>query len=84
MPALGCSLTGALGHDRNNGSDQSTQLVTAAATASVEWSNDWVAVLLGASVPYGYDGITSDGNGGARNPWGFGPWTLALGLSVSP
>jgi hypothetical protein len=84
VPALGVSLSGFAGHDTDAGAEQGTPLVNAAPSLSLEWSNDWVALLLGASFPYQYDGITRDANGRTRSPWGFGPWIVAVGAAFSP
>jgi hypothetical protein len=84
VPALGVSLTGATGHDRDKTTPMLTPLYSAAANVSLEWSTDWLAVLVGASVPYQYDGQYKDTEGRPRNPWGWGAWVVGLGFSVSP
>jgi hypothetical protein len=84
VPAFGLTLAGFAGHDRDQTSVQNTPLVSMAASASLEWSTDWIALLLAASIPYKYDGITKDESGQPRSPWGFMPWTFALGVSVAP
>jgi hypothetical protein len=73
VPSLGLSFTGFSGKDQDQGVDQDLPLYLAAGNASIEWSTDWIAVLLGASVPFGIDA-------------GFAPqpWLVALGVSVSP
>jgi hypothetical protein len=83
-PAAGLSVTGFSAHDRDQGTAQNTALFNVAANLSLEWSTDWVAVLLGASLPYQYDGEKLDNNGKPRNPWGFGAWIVALGVAFSP
>jgi hypothetical protein len=83
-PAAGLSLTGFTRHDRDQSTEQASALFNVAANVSLEWSTDWIAVLLGASLPYQYDGIKVDSNGNARNPWGFGAWIVALGVAFSP
>jgi hypothetical protein len=82
-PALGLQLSAFRGHDRDRHEAQISPLYTLAPSASLEWSADWLAVLVGASWPYQYDGVTSSG-GAARSPWGFGPWMVALGIAVAP
>jgi hypothetical protein len=84
VPALGLSVTGFTGHDRDLGADQNTGLLLVSPTASLEWSTDWIAVLLGGSLPYQYDGIRQTAEGAPRSPYGFGAWTVTLGVSFSP
>jgi hypothetical protein len=55
-----------------------------AANLSLEWSTDWIALLVAASFPYGYDGIKLDDNGQARSPWRLLPWTVSLGVAAAP
>jgi hypothetical protein len=83
-PALGLIATGAPRHDRNQGGDQNTALFSAAAQVSLEWSTDWIAVMLAGLVPYQYDGAKTDVNGLPRNPWSVGAWVVSLGVAVSP
>jgi hypothetical protein len=85
-PAFGLQVTGLTGHDRDRGAEQKgTPLFSVAPSLSLEWSSNWVAVMLGASVPYQYDGVKIDEVANRpRNPWGLGPWMLVLGLAVSP
>jgi hypothetical protein len=83
-PAAGLSASGWTAHDRDQGTEQASALFNVAANASLEWSTDWVAVLLGASLPYQYDGEKLDNNGKARSPWSFGAWIVALGVAFSP
>ncbi len=83
VPALGLTLTGFQHHDRDLSQDENSALFVAAANASIEWSTDWIAVLLGGSLPYQYVGPTT--GGGAPVPaWGWGSWIVALGVAVSP
>ena len=87
VPSLGMALTGFLKSDRNRGIGQTVPLVLASANASIEWSNDWIALLLGVSVPVGlyYDkSVEVDGEDPADPPSGIQPWTASLGVSVSP
>jgi hypothetical protein len=51
------------------------------------WSNDWVAVLLGFSLPVGLYAKESQMVGGLKpdqGSTGIQPWTAAIGVSVSP
>jgi hypothetical protein len=84
VPAFGLSLTGFTGHDRDQNSQQNTPLAALAANASIEWTNSYFAVLLAGSLPYKYDGVRTDDSGNPRSPWGFIPWTVALGLAAAP
>ena len=84
VPAVGLALTGFPAHDRDLTQPERTGLFSAAGSASVEWSNDYVAVLLSAVLPYQYDGFYKDANGNPRSPWGFGSWMVGLGVAVSP
>jgi hypothetical protein len=83
VPALGLSATAAAGHDRDKTTPMVSGLYTAAANVSLEWSTDWIAILAGASFPYQYDGYRQV-NGVAHNPWGWAPWVVGVGFSVSP
>ena len=84
VPAVGVTLSGFKGHDVDQNSTQPTPLVALSANLSLEWSNPYFAVLLAGSVPYKWDGVDKDESGNPRTPWGFLPWTVALGLSMSP
>ena len=83
VPSVGLSLAGFDGHDRDRGQEENTALYSASLQVSLEWSTDWIAFLLGAVVPYQYDGVTVV-DGQPRSPWGMGPWILSLGVSVAP
>jgi hypothetical protein len=84
-PALGVSLTRFQDHDRDRDQGvQTTPIWSAAANASLEWSNDSVAVLLGAALPYQYDGVELDANGKPRSPWSWGAWVVGVGVALSP
>jgi hypothetical protein len=83
VPALGLTLTGFQKHDRDQSQDENSALFVAAANASIEWSTDWIAVLLGGSLPYQYVGATT-GGGTPVPAWGWGSWIVALGIAVSP
>ncbi|HET8938858.1 MAG TPA: hypothetical protein VFN67_35675 [Polyangiales bacterium] len=88
VPSLGLALSGYLKPDRDRGIEQDVPTLLASLNASVEWSNDWLAVLLGVSVPIGlYAPLADERVGGVRqgqNPIGIQPWTAAIGFSVSP
>ncbi|MDQ2646989.1 MAG: hypothetical protein M3020_24505 [Myxococcota bacterium] len=72
VPSLGLSFTRAFGADKDRGLEQETALNIAAANAALEWSNDYVAVLAGGSLPYSLFEFEQQ------------PWVVALGFSVSP
>jgi hypothetical protein len=83
VPAAGVSMTGYTGHDRDQDTPMSTPLASVAANLSLEWSADWIAVLVAGSVPYGYNGnLLAEGTQVSK--WGFLPWTVSLGIAVSP
>ncbi len=84
VPSLGLVLSGFKGHDVDQHSEQFTPLASMSGQASLEWSTDWIALLLAASVSYKYDGIHVDESGQPRSPWGFMPWTVSLGVSLAP
>jgi hypothetical protein len=86
VPVLGLGVTGFTGHDRSINEEVASALFSVAANASLEWSNDWFALLIGASVPYQYDGYNHDPvrMDVPKSPWGFGSWSVGLGLAVSP
>jgi hypothetical protein len=71
VPALGLSATAYWGADRDRGlpSDERPPWMVSA-NASLEWSTDWLALLVGASLPYHTSGLQ--------------PWTAGLGLALSP
>jgi hypothetical protein len=51
-PAIGASLTGFFGNDRDRGEPQALPAISLAGNASLEWATDWMAILVGVSVPY--------------------------------
>jgi hypothetical protein len=87
VPAVGLNLTGFSGQDTRGdfGDDLAVPVATAALHTSIEWSNPYVAVLLGAYLPYAIRGqawshsASQDGFGSVLQPW-----TIALGISASP
>ena len=84
VPAFGLSLTGFDGHDLDKNAQQNTPLLALAANISIEWSTEYFAVLLAGSIPYKWDGVHQDDMGLPRTPWGWAPWTVALGIATAP
>jgi hypothetical protein len=84
VPSCGLILSGYKGHDVDVNAVQATPLVSLAAQAGIEWSSDWMAIMLAGTLPYKYDDIKVDESGLPRSPWGFMPWTVSLGISVAP
>jgi hypothetical protein len=70
VPAFGLSVTAFTGHDRDFGNATERKAVMAAASTSLEWSNAWVALLAGVSVPFSTKGLE--------------PWTAGLGVAFAP
>ena len=83
VPAFGLSVSGFTGHDRDQDAVQPTPLYSTAANLSLEWSTTWIALLVAASIPYGYDGIKQDDNGQPRSPWRLQPWTVSFGVAAA-
>jgi hypothetical protein len=84
VPAAGLTFTGFTGQDTTGPLFADTldaPVATAAMNASIEWSTDWVAILVGGTFPYAVRGETWHASG--KN-FGWQPWTVALGLSFSP
>jgi len=85
VPSLGLSVTRFLGVDRDRGIDQLVQLMAVTGTFSIEWSTDWIAILAGVSVPYGWETRgTVQGGTNSNMPPGVQPWTAGIGFTVSP
>jgi hypothetical protein len=84
VPALGLSATGFTGHDRDRDEEENSALYLVSASASIEWSTDWMALIVGGSLPYQYDGRYKGENSVPKSPWGFGQWTVGIGLALSP
>jgi hypothetical protein len=85
VPVLGVAVTDFLNADRDRGIDQDVPLTLVAGNASIEWSNDLVAILAGISVPYSLRGTAV--NTEAIKPakvTGLQPWIAAVGISISP
>jgi hypothetical protein len=84
VPSFGLVLSGYKGHDVDRNSEQTTPLVSLAAQAGIEWSCDWLALMVAGTLPYKYDGIPLDESGQPRSQWGFMPWTVSFGVSTAP
>jgi hypothetical protein len=85
VPSLGLSLSRFLGVDRDAGRPQEVQLWAVTGTLAVEWANDSLAILGGVSLPLGWDkrGVV-DGAANADKDVALQPWTVGLGLTISP
>lgn len=85
VPSFGLSLQRFFGVDRDRGAKQQVQLMSLSGTIALEWSTDWLALLAGASIPFGWEASAAPqgGENSLLGP-GFQPWTVALGVSVSP
>jgi hypothetical protein len=83
VPAVGLTLTGFSAQDTTGGFGETLNapVATAAVNGSIEWSTDWVAILVGATFPHALRGETWRSSG---QDFGWLPWTVAFGLSVSP
>lgn len=85
VPSLGLSVTRFFGVDRDRGIDQLVQLMAVTGTFSIEWSTDWLAILAGVSVPYGWETHGAvEGGTNSNMPPGLQPWTVGIGFTVSP
>jgi hypothetical protein len=76
VPAAGLTLTAWKAKDRDQGVEQNVPLSTLAPSASIEWSNDYLALLAGVSLPWG---MTTWGGTMRRQPW-----VASVGMSISP
>jgi len=83
VPSVGLALQHFFGVDRDRGLDQQVQLWAVAGTLELEWSNDWLAILGGVSLPIGWDerGVV---DGAAKKSSPLQPWTAGLGFTISP
>ena len=70
VPAVGVSVMGFRDQDRDQGEPANRQLLMGSVNASLEWSTDWMALLVGTSVPFSKDGLE--------------PWTVSLGVAAAP
>lgn len=85
VPSLGLSLSHFFGIDKDRGIPQLGQLWAVSGTLAVEWSNDWLAILGGVSLPVGWDTRGKvDGPKNSNQGAGFQPWTVGVGFTVSP
>jgi len=85
VPSAGLALSHFFSIDRDRGLDQQGQLWAVSGTLAMEWSNDWLAILGGVSLPVGW--ATRGTVGGSKNSnqgAGFQPWTVGIGFTVSP
>jgi hypothetical protein len=70
VPAIGVSGTAFWGADRDRGRDSAERPAwMVSGNVSLEWSTDWAALLVGASLPYHSSGLQ--------------PWTAGVGVAVS-
>jgi len=85
VPSLGLSLSHFFGPDLDRGLVQEVQLWAVTGTLAVEWSSDWLAILAGVSLPFGWDkrGVV-DGAASGSGDAGLQPWTAGLGFTISP
>jgi len=72
VPALGASFTGFLSKDQDRTLDQDVPLSVVSGSASIEWSNEDIAILAGINLPFSFGDFVLQ------------PWMVALGVSVSP
>jgi hypothetical protein len=72
VPAIGLTATRFLKRDRDRTLEQAVPLATLAPSLSLEWANDYVAILAGGQIPFSL--IAFDPQ----------PWVVGLGLSFSP
>lgn len=84
VPSLGLSLSHFFGADRDQGLDQEVQLWAVTGTLAVEWSNDWLAILGGVSLPWGWDKRGVVDNAQVHQDAGLQPWTAGIGFTISP
>jgi hypothetical protein len=81
VPAAGLQVAAFTKQDTRGGFGENldTPVMTAAVNASLEWANDYVAVLAGASIPFALQETWGKSGGLALQPF-----ILGLGVSVSP
>jgi hypothetical protein len=82
VPTLGINVVGTTGPDTRGdfGDTVGTPVLSAAGQASLEWSNPYFAVLLGAYLPLSIYQDSWQDYGHLK----LQAWTVALGLSASP
>jgi hypothetical protein len=86
VPSIGLTLQRFFGVDRDRGLDQQMHLMQLTAAVGAEWSTDTVAVLAGVSLPFGWEAGAPAPDGAvntAEGP-GFQPWTVGVGVTLSP
>ncbi len=86
VPSVGLMYQCFFGTDRDRGLEQEERLMSLTGSVALEWSTDWLALLVGASLPYGWYSPQKvlDGEKSSLHGPGLQPWTVALGLSISP
>jgi hypothetical protein len=72
VPAIGASFTGFLSKDQDRTLDQDVPLSVVSGSASLEWSNEDIAILAGVNLPFSFGDFVLQ------------PWMVALGVCVSP
>jgi hypothetical protein len=72
VPAIGASFTGFLSKDQDRTLDQDVPLSVVSGSASIEWSNEDIAILAGVNLPFSFGDFVLQ------------PWMVALGVCVSP
>jgi hypothetical protein len=86
VPSFGLTYQSFFGIDRDRGAEQEERLMSVTGSLALEWSTDWLAILAGGSLPYGWYSPTKvlDGEKSTLHGPGIQPWTVALGISISP
>jgi hypothetical protein len=81
VPSVGAQFAAFTAQDTRGGFGENlnTPVMTCALNASLEWSNDYVAVLAGGSFPFAIQNTWGQYGGLGRQPF-----ILGLGVSVSP
>ncbi len=81
VPAVGVQIAGLKTQDTRGafGENLDSPVLTSAINASIEWSTDYVAVLLGTSIP-----LALQDTWGKSGKFAVQPYILGLGVSVSP
>ena len=85
VPSLGLGLSHYFGIDEDAGRTQEVQLWAVTGTFAIEWANDWLAILGGVSLPFGWAkrGVVDGATTSSKNA-GLQPWTAGIGFTVSP
>jgi hypothetical protein len=81
VPAVGLQIAGLKQQDTRGafGENLDSPVLTSAINASIEWSTDYVAVLLGTSIP-----LALQDTWGKSGKFAVQPYIIGLGVSVSP